>query len=291
VPAAMALVGNSAWWLPAWLSRILPNVDIEGERLKHHLAGREWAQSQDSAIAAEGLVAGFAGTSVGPVDFTVSQGGILFVSGEPAQRNLLAATLGGRLDPLSGRLQVTGLSLPSEKSRVLGLVALVGGAHLGAPGDDKTVGEALAERMELALPWFKTAPSKKQVKALVERMNEALVKGSTAAPSTPTAPITAETRLGSLSSLERAACVAAAALSEKPRVVVMDAADGLPVGTDEAGGLGRFALVVSALATTDTTIVISCPAASNEAIPEQSRETRAVTRCHLSSTEREGVLL
>jgi RND superfamily putative drug exporter len=29
VPAAMALVGRGAWWMPRWLGRILPNVDIE----------------------------------------------------------------------------------------------------------------------------------------------------------------------------------------------------------------------------------------------------------------------
>jgi RND superfamily putative drug exporter len=29
----MALVGKGAWWLPRWLDRILPNVDVEGERL------------------------------------------------------------------------------------------------------------------------------------------------------------------------------------------------------------------------------------------------------------------
>ncbi|MQS06975.1 MMPL family transporter [Streptomyces alkaliphilus] len=33
VPAVLALIGRSAWWLPAWLDRILPNVDVEGERL------------------------------------------------------------------------------------------------------------------------------------------------------------------------------------------------------------------------------------------------------------------
>ncbi|POM22453.1 Membrane protein YdfJ [Actinomadura rubteroloni] len=46
VPAAMALAGRSAWWLPRWLDRLLPNVDVEGERLRHRLAaepGRERA--------------------------------------------------------------------------------------------------------------------------------------------------------------------------------------------------------------------------------------------------------
>ncbi|MFH9072530.1 MMPL family transporter [Streptomyces alboflavus] len=33
VPAALALLGNRAWSLPGWLDRILPHVDIEGEKL------------------------------------------------------------------------------------------------------------------------------------------------------------------------------------------------------------------------------------------------------------------
>jgi RND superfamily putative drug exporter len=33
VPAVMALLGRSAWWLPRWLDRVLPDLDIEGARL------------------------------------------------------------------------------------------------------------------------------------------------------------------------------------------------------------------------------------------------------------------
>lgn len=33
IPAAMHLLGRWAWWLPAWLDRILPDVDVEGARL------------------------------------------------------------------------------------------------------------------------------------------------------------------------------------------------------------------------------------------------------------------
>ncbi|MFG2714042.1 MMPL family transporter [Streptomyces goshikiensis] len=39
VPAVLALLGHKAWWLPRWLDRILPNVDVEGESLRKHLAG------------------------------------------------------------------------------------------------------------------------------------------------------------------------------------------------------------------------------------------------------------
>ncbi|GAA1804363.1 MMPL family transporter [Actinomadura chokoriensis] len=37
VPAVMALSGRAAWWLPDRLARVLPNVDVEGERLRHLL--------------------------------------------------------------------------------------------------------------------------------------------------------------------------------------------------------------------------------------------------------------
>ncbi len=34
VPAVLALLGKRAWWLPKWLDRALPNVDVEGEGLR-----------------------------------------------------------------------------------------------------------------------------------------------------------------------------------------------------------------------------------------------------------------
>ncbi|MGW0041668.1 MMPL family transporter [Rhodococcus sp. NPDC003348] len=44
IPAVMALLGDKAWWLPKWLDKILPNVDIEGEKLR-----RELPAEQDTA--------------------------------------------------------------------------------------------------------------------------------------------------------------------------------------------------------------------------------------------------
>jgi RND superfamily putative drug exporter len=38
IPALMAIVGERMWWLPAWLDRLLPNLDIEGEALLHRLS-------------------------------------------------------------------------------------------------------------------------------------------------------------------------------------------------------------------------------------------------------------
>ena len=34
VPAAMQIFGNATWWIPKWLDRILPDVDVEGSKLE-----------------------------------------------------------------------------------------------------------------------------------------------------------------------------------------------------------------------------------------------------------------
>ncbi|MDQ0379913.1 MMPL family transporter [Amycolatopsis thermophila] len=48
VPAVMTLLGKHAWWLPKWLQRVLPNVDVEGENLKKHLDDRRELQGARS---------------------------------------------------------------------------------------------------------------------------------------------------------------------------------------------------------------------------------------------------
>jgi RND superfamily putative drug exporter len=30
----MSLMGKSAWWIPRWLDRILPQMDVEGAKLE-----------------------------------------------------------------------------------------------------------------------------------------------------------------------------------------------------------------------------------------------------------------
>lgn len=38
VPAVMRLIGRGAWWLPRWLARLLPDLDIEGAQLEQTTA-------------------------------------------------------------------------------------------------------------------------------------------------------------------------------------------------------------------------------------------------------------
>ncbi|MCX4964144.1 MMPL family transporter [Streptomyces sp. NBC_00654] len=48
VPAVLALLGKRAWWLPRWLDRVLPNVDVEGEGLRKQL-GETSGSAQDGS--------------------------------------------------------------------------------------------------------------------------------------------------------------------------------------------------------------------------------------------------
>ncbi|TDV57245.1 MMPL family transporter [Actinophytocola oryzae] len=41
VPAVMSMLGGRAWWLPRWLDRVLPNVDVEGAGLVESPGGGE----------------------------------------------------------------------------------------------------------------------------------------------------------------------------------------------------------------------------------------------------------
>ncbi|CAN5657597.1 MMPL family transporter [soil metagenome] len=48
IPGLMYLLGEKAWYLPAWLDKILPNVDVEGESLERpHLARPQRDESEE----------------------------------------------------------------------------------------------------------------------------------------------------------------------------------------------------------------------------------------------------
>jgi putative drug exporter of the RND superfamily len=51
IPAVMTLLGRAAWWIPKWLDRILPNVDVEGEKLQQHLA-KDGAEDERELVGA-----------------------------------------------------------------------------------------------------------------------------------------------------------------------------------------------------------------------------------------------
>jgi RND superfamily putative drug exporter len=47
VPATMALMGDANWWLPSWLDRLLPHVDVEGSNVLGHGQSPEFSVPDD----------------------------------------------------------------------------------------------------------------------------------------------------------------------------------------------------------------------------------------------------
>lgn len=255
VPAAMALAGKAAWYLPAWLSRLLPNVDVEGEGLRAHLDDLAWAKQQKSALTAEDAYLGIPEQAMGPLSFAIDAGAVVTVQGDAAARRVFAASLAGRLDPVAGRLQLLGSPLPSERSRALRRVGLID-VGAGQRHDlDRTVGEVLAERLELSQPWYRGRFGGAE-RAWIDRINAAL-----RATGTSHRPIDAQTSVSSLSALGRATVLAASVLTERPAVLIVDLGDALP--TDVRGR--NIAQVLATLAPADTTIVLAAGDAVNAA--------------------------
>ena len=64
IPATMFLLGDKAWWIPKWLDKVLPNMDIEGEALTANrealMAGGDTAQVHAPAAAGTATAGGAA---------------------------------------------------------------------------------------------------------------------------------------------------------------------------------------------------------------------------------------
>jgi RND superfamily putative drug exporter len=253
VPAVMALAGRSAWYLPRWLHRILPNVDIEGEGLRSHQDATAWALDrfgEGEAISLDRLIAGSGANSVGPISLHVASGTIVLVQGEAAERRLVAATVAGRLEPRSGRAQVGGHPLPSDAGRVTRLVAL---ADLSGPGRaeiEVSLGELLEERVRLSSAWYLAPIAARRASARAGRVNGAL-QGLGRTP----VPVDAFTHVERLPQLERAVAMAAVALSERTPVVLLDALDAFSDPQDARA----FLLALDRLAPATTTVVVGMP--------------------------------
>ncbi|MGA1441211.1 MAG: MMPL family transporter [Ilumatobacteraceae bacterium] len=57
VPATMELLGDRNWWLPRWLDRVLPKIDVEGAARHHDITA---VNDPDFELEVEGVVSGAA---------------------------------------------------------------------------------------------------------------------------------------------------------------------------------------------------------------------------------------
>jgi RND superfamily putative drug exporter len=143
-PAVMKLLGDSAWWLPKWLDRILPTLDVEGETVSAQLRVRASFGDDPAPVSARGLTAKLRElTLFAGLDFEVPAGGILVVTGDADARKALLYGVSGHVPLSAGEACVDGCVLGAESAVIRRRTLLLG------PKDD--LGRALPSAAKVIL--------------------------------------------------------------------------------------------------------------------------------------------
>ena len=214
-PALMALFGRAAWWFPRVLDRALPDLDVEGEKLRHHRDHRVWAAEQgDAVIVADRL--GLAGTDA-ELTLVARPGERIDLVGPSGTRRLAGATIAGYLPPRSGRAVVADAVLPSESGRASRRVTLVdvSGDRL-AP--TVTIAALVSERIALAAGYPRGS---RRTRRWIARLAAAI----TALGLEPLGIADPESVVAGLDARRRALVLAAVATLDATRVIVLDHRD------------------------------------------------------------------
>ena len=136
VPAVLAMLGSWAWWLPEWLDRRLPSLDVEGSGIAKHVEHDEWvAEHGRPVVRAERLSLPADGEPLlQDVNLVVWPGELLVVKDrDHVRRRAFLAALTGRVEHGDGRLVVLDRVLPAESQAVRRRVAL----HHRLPAPDE----------------------------------------------------------------------------------------------------------------------------------------------------------
>ncbi len=149
VPAVLMLLGGRAWWLPRWLDRAIPAVDVEGAAMHRKVAYEDWERTNGTAALVARDLTARAHTT--PVQVQAPPGAVTEVTlpddVDPVE---LALVLVGRQRPVGGELIVGGLLLPEQREAVYATAAFV---EVGRPGDDeRSVPEQIRARGQLSSP-------------------------------------------------------------------------------------------------------------------------------------------
>lgn len=140
VPAIMQLLGDKAWWLPKWLDRILPRLDVEGEGLAHEVALRDWPEPNSPyRIYGRGIGVSAGDRGFAQVDIALLPGQTLVVSG--ADRTALLLALTGRVPLTAGEMKIGDMVLPEHAGKVRRTVAFY---DLGESGTKRPNGQEIA---------------------------------------------------------------------------------------------------------------------------------------------------
>lgn len=125
IPAIMALLGKYAWALPKAIAAKLPDMDIEGERVRGRLETLQWQQAEASTVAVQTKNLRVLDTPLPPIDLTVMKGELAVLQTDDEQSGqLLLAALTGRADA-TGLIVSCGRPLPYDGSHVRSVSSLV----------------------------------------------------------------------------------------------------------------------------------------------------------------------
>ncbi|MBN9613815.1 MAG: MMPL family transporter, partial [Actinobacteria bacterium] len=122
VPAVLQLLGDRAWWMPRWLERILPALDVEGEGLAREREHANWPEDAPGALIATGRLVLPGGLHVPDLRVgALGSGALGGNDGEALQLDPaeaisvpLAALLSGRGALKTGTVKAAGLLLPER---------------------------------------------------------------------------------------------------------------------------------------------------------------------------------
>lgn len=148
VPAIMQLLGDKAWWLPKWLDRILPRLDVEGEGLAHEVALRDWPEpNSDYRVYGRGIGVYSGDRGFAHVDVSLLPGQILVASGHARRALLLAVS--GRVSLTEGEMKIGHNVLPEHAGRIRRQVPYF---DLGAGGTGAGIGARELSRLAASAP-------------------------------------------------------------------------------------------------------------------------------------------
>lgn len=239
VPAVMRLLGRSAWWLPRWLDRILPVLDVEGESLHRRIVADEARAATGlpvPAVDARGLgLSDAVGTVFDNVDALIPAGSVLVVHGAPGGgKTSLLLTLAGRMDFTHGSLEIAGKLMPDQRHAVRKATALAEIPGVNDLDPLLTVGDHLTERLAGRTwhPWVGSADRARAEQLLAQVLGYAVRTVPAAHASQALSP---STRVRDLAPLERWALGVTLALLDRPEILLVDDVDALRGADDRAG--------------------------------------------------------
>ena len=147
VPALMTLFKDRAWALPRPLARLVPDADVEGEKLREHLNEAQWAATQKGSVASAHNVHIASGGVNEILNFRWEPGARIELIGDPRRSRAITATLAGIAPAVSGSLHIGGHTLPSEAATVRGLISV---APTMDRGDLVSLEESIDERRQFS---------------------------------------------------------------------------------------------------------------------------------------------